>query len=167
MSPAGLVEVSPARPDEYTALGDVVVAAYRSVGAILGEGYVDIVADVAGRAADPGVVVLAARLDGAPVGCATVVLDSPAMAEGHGPESAVLRMVGVAPHAQGHGAGRALLTAAIAIAREHHRPFLDLHTQPVMLAAQQLYTRSGFVRTPSADREIPGGPRLLGYRMTL
>jgi len=167
VNPAGLVEVSPARPDEYSVLGELVVAAYRSVDAIIWEGYVDILADVAGRAADPGVVVLAARLDRIPVGCATVVLDSPAMAEGHGPESAVLRMVGVAPSAQGHGAGRALITAAIAITRDHQRPFLDLHSQPVMLAAQRLYTALGFVRIPSADLEIPGGPQLIGYRLTL
>ena len=164
---AGAVEVSPARPEEYAALGEVVVAAYRSVDAVLGEGYVGHLADVAGRAADPGIVVLAARLDGLPIGCATVVLDNPEMSEGRGPESAVLRMVGVAPGMQGRGAGRALVVAAVAVARDRGRPYLELHTQPIMLGAQHMYEQLGFVRLAAADMQIPDGPRLLGYRLTL
>ena len=164
---ARAVEVSAARPEEYAALGELVVAAYRSVDAIIWEGYVDILGDVAGRAAHPGMVVLAARLDGVPVGSATVVLDHADMAEGRGPESAVLRMVGVAPGMQGRGAGRALVAAAIVIARERRRRFLDLHTQPVMLGAQHMYEQLGFARLPAADLEMPGGPRLLGYRLGL
>lgn len=165
MSP-GAVEVSAARPEEYAALGEMVVAAYRSVDAVIGDEYAVILADVGGRAADPGVVVLAARLDGVPIGCATVVLDSPEMAEGRGPESAVLRMVGVAPGMQGRGAGRALVEAAVAIAREQGRRYLDLHTQPVMLGAQHMYEQAGFVRFPEADMQIHV-VRLLGYRLVL
>lgn len=166
MTPAA-VEVSAARPEEYAALGALVVAAYRSIDAIIWEGYVDVLADVAGRASHPGMEVLAARLDGVPVGCATVVLEHAAMAEGRGPESAVLRMVGVAPGMQGRGAGRALVTTAVAIARERGKRFLDLHSQPVMLAAQHLYAELGFARDPAADMQISGGPQLIGYRLTL
>ena len=166
MSP-GALEVSPARPEEYAALGALTVAAYASVDASLGAGYAEVLADVAGRAGQPGAVVLAARRDGVPVGCATVVLGSSPLAGDLAPGTAVVRMVGVAPAAQGSGVGRALVKAALDLARAEGRRVVDLHTQPVMRAAQRLYASLGFVRRPEADRQIPDGPRLMAYRLHL
>ena len=166
---AGEVEVSPARPEEYATLGGIVVAAYRHVdGAWMSDGYAATIADVGGRAAQPGVVVLAARIEGQPVGCATVALSNSDFAEGDaGDDAAVLRMVGVDPAFQGLGAGRALVAVAAAIARESERRRLILFTQPVMTSAQRLYESLGFLRRPETDWQVPDGPALLGYELAL
>jgi GNAT superfamily N-acetyltransferase len=150
----GRVEVGPATPDEWALLGSICVAAYRSVpGVVCDEGYAKELADVRSRATRDGVVVLAARVDGRPVGTATVVLDvakNPDFAEGVGDE-AVLRMVAVDPSVQRRGIGRVLVEAAIEVARRHGRRRLTLHTQGAMRAAQRLYATLGFRRVEQAD----------------
>lgn len=148
------IDVGPATKDEWALLGSICVAAYRSApGVVCDEGYARELADVASRATRDGVVVLAARLDGRPVGTATVVLDvaeNPDLAEGVGDE-AVLRMVAVDPSVQRRGIGRVLVEAAIEVARRHGRRRLTLHTQGAMRAAQRLYATLGFRRVEEAD----------------
>jgi GNAT superfamily N-acetyltransferase len=162
------VEVSPARPEEYAVLGDIVVNAYRSVGVEVSGGYAVHVADVAARAAAPGVAVLAARIDEGVIGSATVVLDGGEYAEGDfGPDAAVLRMVGVDSRWRGHGAGRALVTQAIDISRRHGRRTMGLYSQPVMHAAHTLYESLGFVRRPERDAQPEPDVQLLAYELRL
>ena len=55
------------------------------------------------------------------------------------PGEAHLRMLGVAPAAQGRGAGRALLEGAAALARAAGKTRLTLGTLPEMTAARRLY----------------------------
>lgn len=145
------VEVGPAREEEFTALATLLVAAYRSVDPPVREEYVPVLGDIAGRAADSHRLVLCARLHGRAVGCATVVTGG-----GELPEDAVqLRMLGVDPSARGHGAGRALVLATIAVARRLGRHRVMLDTQAHMLAAQSIYRSLGFVRHPERDRMVP------------
>jgi GNAT superfamily N-acetyltransferase len=160
------VDVSTARPEEHAALGDIVVTAYRSVGATMDDEYAAHVADVAGRAEVPGVVVLAVRVDGRPVGCATVVLEGGEYAEGDfGADVAVLRMFGVDTRWRGRGAGRALVTAAIELARSRGRTGMALYSQPVMRAAHRLYESVGFVRVPEHDWQVASELILLAYAL--
>lgn len=164
----GVVEVSAARPEEFAVLGEIVVTAYRSVGAMFDDEYATHVADVAARAGAPGVVVLAARIDGRPIGSATVVLDGGEFAEG-GPDAdtAVLRMLGIDPSAQGRGAGRALVVAAIDLARSRRRRAMTLYSQSMMHAAHRLYESLGFVRVPARDWQAAPEVRLLAYDLEL
>ncbi len=158
MIPAGAVQVSEALPGELARLSELTLAAYRAV-APMPDGYAAELADVEGRAADPGAVVLAARLGGRVVGGATVVLDpeSP-LAELLEPGDAGLRMLAVDPGAQGGGVGRALVEATLELGRRRGLRRLSLHTHAVFVRARALYESMGFERTP--DRDIEAGPEL-------
>jgi GNAT superfamily N-acetyltransferase len=161
------IDVSPALPGELAWLSELTVAAYRAV-APVPDGYAAELADVRGRAADPGAVVLAARIDGRVVGGATVVLDpgSP-LAELLEPGTAGLRMLAVDPAAQGAGVGRALVEATLELARRRGLRRLSLHTHAVFERARALYESMGFERTPERDLRISGGLHLLSYMMDL
>jgi ribosomal protein S18 acetylase RimI-like enzyme len=176
------VDVSAARPEEYAALGRLTVDAYATTAPPVRDDYRGTLADVAGRAADPDRVVLAARigttgglrgarlpLDGErPVGGVTVVLAARASVNALPDGVAELRMLAVDPAAQGRGVGRALVEAAIALARERGMSKLWLDTQAHMLAAQHIYVSMGFVRVPGRDRDIAGTDiRLLAYELAL
>lgn len=60
-----------------------------------------------------------------------------------GPD-ACLEELWVRPHARGTGLGRALLEAAMDLAREHGATRIDLNTTVTDEAARALYTRCGF-----------------------
>jgi ribosomal protein S18 acetylase RimI-like enzyme len=164
------IEVSPARPEEYELLGDALVAAYAGLRQRLRPEYAAELRRIADRVADPHAVVLAVRVDGRPVGCATVVLGPSEEWAPHGVQAgeAWLRMVGVEPSQAGRGAGRALVTAALEVARERGLAWMRLYTQPDMLAAQHIYRSLGFRRVPERDTDVVGGEiHLLGYEISL
>ena len=165
MTPA--VHVSPALPGEHARLSELTVAAYRAV-APMPDGYAAELADVGGRAADAGAVVLAARRGGRLVGGATVVLvpGSP-LAELLEPGDAGLRMLAVDPDAQGAGVGRALVDATIELGRRRGLRRLSLHTHAVFERARGLYEAMGFERTPERDIDAGPGLHLLAYAIPL
>ena len=164
---ATAVEVSPVVPSEYARLSEITVAAYRAVGP-MPETYVAELADVAGRAVDPGAVVLAARMGGSVVGGVTLVVDpSSRLAEHLDPGMAGMRMLAVDPAAQGAGAGRALVDGCIQVCRGRGLPRLSLHTHVVFARARGLYERMGFVRTPERDLQIGPDLHLLSYLLEL
>lgn len=68
----------------------------------------------------------------------------------------------VAPAQRGRGLGRALLEAAIELARAEGADSMDLSTSEHDVAARALYARLGFT-----DREGPGGPLLIAYEREL
>ena len=65
-----------------------------------------------------------------------------------------IRMLAVAPEAQGKGVGRALLDALIARARADGRRGIALLTLDSMTKAHRLYETAGFRRDPERDWEI-------------
>jgi ribosomal protein S18 acetylase RimI-like enzyme len=71
------------------------------------------------------------------------------------PGEAHLRMLGVAPAAQGRGAGRALMQGAAALARAAGKSRLTLGTLPEMATARRLYEAMGFQGGP-AEEHAPG-----------
>ena len=158
-----MTEVSEALSAEYGRLSELTVAAYRAVGP-MPDGYAAELADVAGRAADPGAVVLAARRDGRVVGGVTLVLETTSpLAEHLEPGMAGMRMLAVDPSAQGAGAGRALVEGCIEVSRGHGLRCLSLHTHVVFARARALYERMGFVRTPDRDLHFGDDLHLLSY----
>jgi GNAT superfamily N-acetyltransferase len=162
-----LVDVSPALPTEHARLSELTLAAYRAVAPMPDE-YAAELSDVSGRAADPGAVVLAARLGGRVVGGATVVLvpGSP-LAEKLEPGTAGLRMLAVDPAAQGAGVGRALVEATLELCRRRGLRRLSLHTHEIFEHARRLYESMGFQRTPDRDVRTSGGMHLLSYVLDL
>jgi len=162
------MEIRTARPDEYAALGDLTVAAYLAVDphGDLGH-YADELRDVAGRAAASEVLV-AVGPDGRLLGGVTYVPGpgSPAAEFSH-PRGAGIRMLAVAPGAQGRGVGEALTRACIARAVARGRDRLVLHSTDWMGTAHRLYGRLGFVRDTALDWEPEPGLWLRGFRLDL
>lgn len=159
------VVIREARPSEYEAIGDLTVAAYRGVG----EGHRDYVPelrDVAGRAgAVPVLVALDAATDRL-LGTATYVPGPGPYHEGEFGDVASMRMLAVAPEAQGRGVGAALAEACLARARDEGRCAVFLHSLPVMARAQRIYERLGFRRAPERDWVFPGF-LLMGFVLDL
>jgi len=158
------VEIRPARPEEHEEAGRVTRDAFAALfGEREGE-YLDRVADVAGRAGRTTVLVAVA--EGRVLGSITVELTAKVDEERELlPGEAHLRMLGVAPDAQGRGVGEALVTAAAALARKAGKATVTLGTMPEMTSAQRLYMRMGFREGPPVEH-APGHYHL-AYEMDL
>jgi ribosomal protein S18 acetylase RimI-like enzyme len=156
--------VREADPAEFEVIGDIAVAAYRTIDPDLG-GYEVRLRDVAGRSRHATVLVAVA--DGRVIGTATYVGDpaSP-LAESDEPGDAGLRMLAVSPDAMGQGAGTSLVNETIARARRDRRDRLVLLSRSTMLAAHAIYDRLGFERAPELD-ETWDDVTLLGFALQL
>ena len=153
------IEIRGALPDEHDELGEIVVAAYRDLGALEGdEPYEEELRDVRARARDAVVLAAVDADTGRLVGCATYVPGSAsALAEELRPGEASIRMLAVRPDAQGTGAGTALAAACVELARADGFRAVMLHSLPVMARAQRIYVRLGFRHVPERDWEpVPG-----------
>jgi ribosomal protein S18 acetylase RimI-like enzyme len=154
------------RPAEQALVGDLRVAAYRTVGLPTeGSGYAE---TLRGFGFDGGCVVLVA-VDEADAIAGTITL------EAFGQDSelardeteADLRAFAVAATAQGQGIGSELLRAVIELAGKSGVRRLRLCTRPAMRAAQHLYEAAGFTRTPDLDFEPVPGVDLRAYELDL
>jgi ribosomal protein S18 acetylase RimI-like enzyme len=156
--------VRDADPAEFEVIGEIAVAAYRTIDPDLG-GYEVRLRDVAGRSRHATVLVAVAH--GSVIGTATYVGDpaSP-LAESDDPGDAGLRMLAVSPDAMGHGVGTSLVREAIARARRDGRQRLVLLSRSTMLAAHAIYERFGFERAPELD-ETWDDVTLLGFALQL
>jgi ribosomal protein S18 acetylase RimI-like enzyme len=161
--------IRPVRPEEYEALGELTVAAYRSLPDVMGhqDAYDRQLRDVARRAATSCVLV-AVGPEGELLGGVTYVRgpDDPyseELTEGE----AGMRMLAVDPSRQGQGIGRALTQACLDRAREAGRERLVLHTGGWMPAAIRLYEKLGFVRKPQIDFAPAPGIDLIAYSFNL
>lgn len=164
------VTVRPVRPDEYAALGELVVAAYRSLPRLLPDvesTYEEQLRDVAHRAA-VSCVLVAVGPAGELLGGVTYVRgpDDP-FSEQLGDDEAGMRMLAVDPAYHGRGAGRALTLACIERARAAGRRRIVLHTGLWMAAARHLYESLGFVRDPAIDFSPVPGVDIMAYALDL
>ena len=158
------IEVREAVEAEHEQIGELTVAAYRTIDPDLGR-YEARIRDVAGRATRA--TVLVALLDGAVSGTATYVGDARSpMAESQDPDDAGIRMLAVDPAAMGHGIGTRLVERCIELARADAKRRLVLLSRTEMIVAQAIYRRLGFVRAPELDEEVPGAT-LLGFALDL
>jgi ribosomal protein S18 acetylase RimI-like enzyme len=155
------------RPDEYVAVGELRVAAYRALGLLPeGSGYAETLREFG--FAD-GCVVLVAVSEPQTGILGTITLEPFGLASelAQDETEADIRAFAVAPRAQGQGVGRNLLLAVIECAGKRGVCFLRLCTRPAMKAAQHLYTRTGFSRTPDLDFEPGPGIILRAYELAL
>jgi GNAT superfamily N-acetyltransferase len=163
------MDIRPVRPDEHQALGDLTVAAYAAIDPAVVEedGYAGELRDVAGRIADAEVLV---AVDGAGTvlgGVTYVPGPHSAWAEFSEPDGAGIRMLAVAPGAQGRGIGEALSRACVDRARASGRSQILLHSTDRMTTAHRIYERLGFARDESLDWEPLPGFWLRGFRLRL
>jgi ribosomal protein S18 acetylase RimI-like enzyme len=157
------------RPEEHEALGALTVAAYR---ALLGEDmtldYATELVDVDARAAQADVLVAVDDRDQRLLGGITYIPGPGPMAWFDRPDEAGMRMLAVAPEAQGTGVGAALVAACVERARAAGKSRVLLHTIAPMTAAQRLYERLGFHREPERDTVFEEeGLLLLAYAADL
>jgi GNAT superfamily N-acetyltransferase len=165
------VEIRPVRPPEHERLGAITVAAYRAInpphaGGDLDE-YEAELRDVGGRAAGADVLV-AVDADGAVLGGVTYVPDrSSPSAEFEDADAAGIRMLAVAPEAQGRGVGEALTRTCIDRAVTAGKGQIVLHSTDWMTTAHRLYERLGFRRDPGLDWQVDQDFWLRGFRLRL
>jgi ribosomal protein S18 acetylase RimI-like enzyme len=163
---AGRHVIREARPEEFAALGELIVAAYHDVGETE-EGYFDELRDVASRATFVPVLVAVDPETNDLLGGVTYVPGPGPFHEGDFGDSASLRMLAVAPDARRLGIGRALVEACIARARADGRAAIGLYTRPLMTAAHDMYESLGFRRVTELDWEFEPGEWLFAYRLDL
>ena len=162
MSDALVVRV--ARPEEYELVGDLTVEVYVHGGLVSPESsYVKTLRNAGDRAEKAELLV--AEVGGEGAGAVAYCPPDSPYAELAGPGEAELRMLAVLEKARGKGAGRAMVTACVERARAAGLRGLRLSTQRNMRAAQRMYERLGFVRTPERDWAPAPGVDLLTYAL--
>ena len=157
-----LLTVARVRPDQHDAVADLTAAVYRDY---TDAGYEPALRDVASRARSA--TVLVAELDGQLAGAVTVATRGGEWANQAVPGDAIVRMLAVAPSARRAGVGDALVRAALDQARTDGCSVVRLSSQDDMTDAHRLYSRLGFVRTPSFDWSPEPGLELRAYALTL
>lgn len=108
---------------------------------------------------DPGGEILMAELDGVVGGCVAIVPDGTGAFE--------LSKMAVSPALRGHGAGRALLRAAIERARALGATSLFLGSSTKLAPAVHLYEAVGFQHVPRESLHMPYARASVFMRMTL
>jgi ribosomal protein S18 acetylase RimI-like enzyme len=149
-----------ARSDDYAPLGRLLVAAYAALPGMPSPDeqpeYYAMLADVAGRAAQPSLSVLVGTDEtGRLLGSIDYIEDMAHYGSGGTAgtvaEAAGVRLLAVDEAARGQGVGKALTRHCIERARRAGRRRLVLHTTKVMQAAWAMYEGLGFVRFPAID----------------
>jgi ribosomal protein S18 acetylase RimI-like enzyme len=156
-----VVEIRRAQPAEYDAVGELTIAAYRTlpVDHLFG-GYDRAIRDVAGRAAATEVLV---AVDADKVLGAVTYSSDPdsGWLEWTDPGEVQFRLLAVAADARSRGVGELLARACMdrAAASGHS---ICIHTTRWMEAGQRLYRRLGFTRRPGRDvgYEAWGGAKI-------
>lgn len=163
------ITIRPVQPAEYAELGEITAQAYLADGHLdfnEDDGYLNVLRDVAGRAALAEVLV--AERDGLILGGVTFAAPGSPLADIAGLDEAEFRMLAVAREGRGRGAGEALVRACIERARAIEGVSgMVLSTQHSMTGAHRIYARLGFVRVPERDWAPIPGLTLLAYRLNL
>jgi ribosomal protein S18 acetylase RimI-like enzyme len=160
------ITVRTARPDDYDAVAQLTVAAYRADGQLPPDHpYERTLSDVAARAANGHLLVAEDATTAAVVGTVLFVLPGTRYAELSHPGEAEFRMLAVDPAAQGGGVGEILVRACLDRAVKLNCHAVVIYTRDLARAAQRLYTRLGFDRVPERDWTPMPGVNLLALRL--
>lgn len=155
-------------PREHDRLSELTLAAYLEIPGVAGEAeYLEELSDVAGRAAQVPVLVAVDAASGQVLGGVAYIPGPGPLAEIEHDDEAGIRMLAVAPEAQGRGVGRALVEACIERARAADKRRIVLLTLPSMTVAQRLYLSLGFHRDTANDWEYEPGHGLWSYALEL
>jgi len=168
-APETTFRIRPVRPEEYEALGDLTVAAYRTIEIVVPhESEYEIQLRDVARRATTSCVLVATTPAGELLGGVTYVSgpDDPYSEELRAGEAGI-RMLAVAPGQRRRGVGRALTQACLDRACSDGRRRVVLHTGTWMPDAIRLYVRMGFVRRPEIDYSPVSGVDLIAYSFDL
>ncbi len=163
------MDIRRVRRDEHRVLGELTVAAYAAIDPAVVEedGDAGELRDVGSRVAEAEVLVAVDDAGTVLGGVTYVPGPDSTWAEFSEPDGAGIRMLAVAPEAQGRGVGEALSRACVARARASGRGQILLHSTDRMTTAHRLYERLGFARDASLDWEPLPGFWLRGFRLRL
>jgi ribosomal protein S18 acetylase RimI-like enzyme len=162
-------EIRQVQPEEYEEAGRVTASAWLELlphdPSPDWEAYLARIADIRDRA--DRTLILGAFEDGRPLGTVTLEVDVKVDEDSGSlsPDTANVRMLGVAPEARRRGIGRALMEVVMAEARAQGKRVLTLNTGERQRAAIAMYQAMGFTREP--DRILSDGFRLQSYRLQL
>ncbi len=158
------VIVRAAGVDELAGIGELRVAAYTAQGMLARSTYAAVLRGLG--VSTPGDV-LVAEDDGRIIGTIMFEPFHQGSEVARAPDEAEIRALAVAPDAQGRGAGRALVSAAIERATASGVRHLLLSTRPTMTVARHLYGTAGFTRLPERDWCPAPGLTLIAYGLLL
>lgn len=170
------VYIREARPDEFEALGRLLVDVYARLDGFPKPHeqprYYALLANIGQFTCKPQAQLLAAldaddRLLGGVVYFGDMAHYGSGGSAGTLTHASGIRLLGVSPAARGLGAGRALTEACIQRARERGHARVVLHTTRAMQVAWGMYERLGFERAPELDfmqGELPVFGFSLGLR---
>jgi ribosomal protein S18 acetylase RimI-like enzyme len=161
------ITIREALPAELAAAGELTAAVYQDE-SLAEDTYLPRLRDAAARhAADGAWQLIALDEAGQLVGAAVYTVAGSEFADIAAGAEAEIRMLATAGSARGRGIGEALVLDCVRRAGEQKRPALVLSTKPEMTAAQRLYARLGFSRTPERDWEYRPGKGLLTFRLAV
>lgn len=155
-----------ARAEEYAAVGAVTLAAYEPFLTDAEDHYREQLADVGRRDREAEVWVAAAD-DGGILGNVTICPSGSSWREISRDDEGELRMLAVAPQAQGRGVGLALAELVVARFRTEGAGAIALSSLASMNGAHRIYDRLGFHRVPERDWSPAPGVHLLAFRKEL
>jgi ribosomal protein S18 acetylase RimI-like enzyme len=159
------VKVRDARPEEFAAIGDLRVAAYRADGFLSAT---STYAPVLRALGTDGTGEILAAVDAGRVLGTVMLLPWPGGGNIlRGPGEAEIRALAVDKDARGRGIGRTLVAAVTQRAAARDVRLLLLLTAPGMRAAQHLYAEAGFCRLPDRDWQPGSGLKLLAFSKIL
>lgn len=156
MAPASTLQIRPATPGDYPHIARITVDSYLDAGHFEDPDheYLQFVQQVAERHADSEILV--AERDGVVIGSVTLVRPGSEYADIALDGELEFRMLVVDPAVQRSGAGRAMLNAVIARAREiEDVNTVSLTTGGHWVAARALYEADGFTHVAERDWYVP------------
>ncbi|EMQ99332.1 GNAT family N-acetyltransferase [Paeniglutamicibacter gangotriensis] len=156
IAPANTLVIRPATEADYPHIARITLDSYLHAGHFddPDHEYLQFVAQVAARHA--AAEILVAERDGKVIGSVTLVRHGSEYADIALPGELEFRMLVVDPEVQRSGAGRALLNAVIARAREIDEVHtISLTTGGHWIAARALYEADGFTHASERDWYVP------------
>lgn len=157
--------VRPATPDDYDAVGHLLVRAYLPCGYPSSHPYFERLRDVADRAENA--LVLVADDAGRAVGTVTYCPVGSSYREIGAADEGEFRMLAVDPGEQSRGVGTRLVKACLDQARADGLPAVVLSSATWMTTAHHIYEKLGFERTPERDWSPKEGITLKTFRLDL
>jgi ribosomal protein S18 acetylase RimI-like enzyme len=161
------VHLRRARPEDYSAVGEITLAAYEPMLGSAESSYVEQLANAEARDLEAELWVAVGPDDREVLGTVTLCREGSPWREIGLADEGEFRMLAVAPSAQGQGVGEALARHVVDRFREEGAVAVVLSSTPLMAPAHRLYERLGFGRCPERDWTPLPGVDLLAFRLEL
>jgi len=171
---AAALEIRDARPDEFGAIGRMMVAVYSALDGFpkpeTQPDYYRLLETVGEQTERPGARLLVAlekeRIAGAVVFFGEMAQSGSGGAAPQEPDAAGFRLLAVDAEFKGRGIAKALVERCVALGRGAGRRRLIIHSTDAMKAARAIYVARGFQRAPDLDF-LQGAMQVYGFRLAL